>query len=309
MPDGVTPPDPVANKPQLEVPDASPDQATLDSKVDEILKEDGLNVPKPKEDTKSADDKSDSSDNQDASGDSDSDDSANDTQAGEDSGTGDDSDSASDEDQANADDNSTAELASNPDFSFEVQDADGKTYKITKIEDLPEDFDPKNNRQIMEIIAQANKLEGEIAKHEADSVVAEEQAVLAAAQKEIQTGWESEITELVDEKLLDKPKLAENNPKYKDDPANKKIDEVFKYIKDTNDARKKANNPNMLTSFRDAYDRMELRDIKAKQVEDGKKEGDLAKAKAGVIGTNSTTSTETPVYRAGSYRSMDDVPV
>lgn len=285
------------------------DQAALEARIDENLAEDGMNVPKPKEDTKSADDKSDSSDNQDASGDSDSDDSADDTQAGEDSGTSDDSDSASDEDQANADDNSTAELASNPDFSFEVQDAEGKTYKITKIEDLPEDFDPKNNRQIMEIIAQANKLEGDIAKHEADQAVAEEKAILSAAQKEISDGWTVEIQELVDEGLLAKPKLAENNPKYNEDPAVKKTDAVWKFIKDTNEARKKVNNPNMLTSFRDAYERMELRDIKAKQAEDGKKEGDLAKAKAGVIGTSSTTSTETPVYRAGSYRSMDDVPV
>lgn len=281
------------------------DQAALETRIDEELAKDGINVPKPKEEVK--DDKNsdnDSSDTATSSDETDNTESDSDT-----TGDSEDTDETTEPDSTETDAEPTAELASNPDFSFEVQDAGGKSYKITKIEDLPEDFEPKNNRQVMEIIAQANKLEGDIAKHEADQAVAEEKAILDTAQKEIQTGWESDIQELIDEKLLDKPKLAENSPKYKDDPAVKKIDEVFKYIKDTNDARKKANNPNMLTSFRDAYERMELRDIKAKQAEDGKKEGDLAKTKAGVIGTNSTTSVDAPVYRAGSYRSIDDIPL
>lgn len=279
------------------------DQAALESRIDENLKEDGMNVPKPKEEAKDeANGNSSDADNE-ADGTEDGD--------GDADGGGDaaDSDESEDSDNDGAEDESAAELASNPDFSFEVEDANGKTYKITKIEDLPEDFDPKNNRQVMEIIAQANKLEGEIARHEEQIAKDEEATILSNAQKEIQTGWQSEIQELVDEKLLDKPKLAENNPKYNDDPSVKKIDEVFKFIKDTNDARKKANNPNMLTSFRDAFDRMELRDLKVQKADESKKEGDLAKAKAGVIGTSSTSSVDVPAYRAGSYRSIDDIPL
>lgn len=278
------------------------DQAALESRIDENLKEDGMNVPKPKEeakDDKADDDKTDGTD-------SDGDDADDSSQTDEDDTQPQDEEVGDSEEEA---DESAAELASNPDFSFEVEDANGKTYKITKIEDLPEDFDPKNNRQVMEIIAQANKLEGEIAAHQEKQAKDEEATILSNAQKEIQAGWQSEIQELVDEKLLDKPKLAENNPKYNDDPSVKKIDEVFKFIKDTNDARKKANNPNMLTSFRDAFDRMELRDLKVQKADESKKEGDLAKAKAGVIGTSSTSSVDVPAYRAGSYRSIDDIPL
>lgn len=198
---------------------------------------------------------------------------------------------------------------SDEELFVEVEDLNGKSYKITKIEDLPADFEPKNNRQIMEIIAQTNKLETQISERVATAAQAEQQAIIDGVRDGHMKAWDGEIKTLIDEKLLDKPKLASDNPKYAEDPAVAKVDAVYKYMNEVNTQRREAGNPNLLTSFRDTFELMEYRDMKVAQAEAKKTETDLAKTKAGVIGNNSTTNKDVPVYLAGSYRSIDDIPV
>lgn len=197
---------------------------------------------------------------------------------------------------------------SDEELYIEVEDASGNKYKISKETDLPEDFTPKNNRQIIEILSDLQKLNVKIENRDAERVTAEQTAIVEARKTEISSAWDSEINQLIDEKVLSKPKLASNNPKYNEDPAVKAVDDTYKFMMDENDKRKAAGNPNLLTSFRDAFELRAYRDSKVQQAEHDKKAQDLAKAKAGLIGSGGGSSgTDGYIYRAGSARTIDEV--
>jgi len=192
---------------------------------------------------------------------------------------------------------------------LEVEDAEGTKFRITKIEDLPEDFVPKNNRQILELVRDTDKLTKEIERRDAERATAEQTAAITAREAEITTAWDAELQALIDAGDIPKPKVDENSPKYAEDPAVVKTDAVFKFMKEENDRRKEAGNPNLLTSFRDAFYLQEREAMKAEKVAADKTESDRAKAKAGNIGGNPSSNTDAPVYKAGSYNSIWDVPI
>jgi hypothetical protein len=196
---------------------------------------------------------------------------------------------------------------SDPELFIEVEDATGEKFKITKIEDLPQDFTPKNNRQIMEIIRATDKLEQDIAKRDADKTQKEQDAVVEAGRNAVMKAWDGEINELISEGLLDKPKVAASSPKYSEDPAVKQTDAVYLYMKEENDKRREAGNPNFLTSFKDAFRLQNYEQMKKDQVEAKKAETNLAKVKAGMMGGNNTAAKDEPVYVAGSKRSIWDI--
>ncbi len=197
------------------------------------------------------------------------------------------------------------------DYSLIVQGADttdaegnvvpGKEYKVEKIEDLPEDFIPRHNRQVMEIIRNLDKLEATKAKDEFESAtVAEQQASVAAQAKTLQS-WDAEIKAMQKAGVIGEPKLKETDPNYLTDPAMVEVAKVFAFMEKTNNARRAAGNPNFITSFEDAYDKMDRADRVAKDVAAAKAEAETAKLKASVIGGGSSGagSGEAPVYVAG----------
>lgn len=202
---------------------------------------------------------------------------------------------------------SVSQEPSDPELFIEVEDATGVKFKITKIEDLPQDFTPKNNRQILEIMRATDRLESDIAKRDADKAVKEQEAIVEAGRESVMQAWDGEIDELISEGLLDKPKVASNSPRYSEDPAVKQTDAVYKFMKEENDKRKAAGNPNFLTSFKDAFRLQDYEQMKKDQVEARKVETNLAKTKAGMMGGNNTVAKDEPVYVAGSKRSIWDV--
>lgn len=292
-PDPTPTPEPaVDDKGGLAVPDASADQETLENHIDAEL---GIDPPKKPADesTDKPDDKevtppveAEADDDEDASAEADADEDV-------------DEDTNADEAEASPSDEA---------YHLEVEDANGKKYKVSSIDDLPEDFEPKNNRQVIELLDGLNKLE--TAKKEAQA--AENQKADAALvernKNEQLTSWDTEIKDLRKEGRLDKPKIAAGEDGFMDDLAVKKVDGVFKLMAEINAKRQAAGNPNLLRSFEDALDKYEA--IEARKATDAAKktETDLAKQKAGLIGKSSAAaSNDAPVYVAGSARSIWDI--
>jgi len=186
---------------------------------------------------------------------------------------------------------------SDEELFIEVEDAEGVTHKISKIEDLPEDFSPKNNRQILQIVSQLNKLETQMEQREIARQEAADKAETVAAQQAQFSAWDNEIEELHKQKRID-PSDVE------------RVNKVFEHIATINKARGKAGNPNLITSFEDGLDKFEIVEAKNKADEEKKKENDRAKLKSSLIGgSTSTGGGSGQRYYSGRYRSMDDVPV
>lgn len=186
---------------------------------------------------------------------------------------------------------------SDEDLFIEVEDADGVTHKISKIEDLPEDFSPKNNRQILEIVTQLTKLDAQLNEREAtrarDALAAEQ----SKAQQEQFDAWDKEITELIKQKRVTSGDTETTN-------------KVLEFMTKVNTDRAKAGNPNLIYSFEDALDKYEAVQAKEAANDKQKQENDRAKAKASLIGGgNSTGAGSSSVYVSGSARSMDDIVV
>jgi hypothetical protein len=180
--------------------------------------------------------------------------------------------------------------------AIEIEDANGQTFKISSIDDLPEDFEPKYNRQIIEIVAAMTRLEEQNRLAAEDKKLAEVAAEEQRVQNEQFASWNDEIKALEAEKRFDT----------KDD---KRIDAVFSEMVKINNARAKAGNTNYITSFEDALEKLEAREAREATVSNEKKNTEKAKLKSSLIGRSSSTSKESPVYVAGSYRNMDDIPL
>lgn len=199
---------------------------------------------------------------------------------------------------------------SDEDLFIEVEDAEGVTHKISVIEDLPEDFNPKNNRQALEILSQLAKLDTERETRAVEAAEKEQTLATQIAQQEQFRAWDAEVAELTKAGRLDKVTLDPKDSKYGDDPTVKKANDVFGYMNKINADRTKAGNPNLITSFEDALDKYEANETKLAAEEAKKNGNDLAKQKSALIGGNSSSASgDHYVYRAGSARSMDDLPV
>jgi hypothetical protein len=197
----------------------------------------------------------------------------------------------------------------NTDLFIEVEDAEGNKHQITKIEDLPEDFEPKNNRQGLEILHQLSKLEVQIAdKAKADEAIAQEQERKDADAARYKS-WDNEVSELIKQGRLEKVAVPVTDPKYQDDPSVKRMDQVFAHMNKINSERQQAGNPNMLTSFEDALDKLEAAEAKAAAEDAKKRETQAAKAKSSLIGGSSSAGGSDFVYVSGAYKNIDDIPL
>lgn len=199
---------------------------------------------------------------------------------------------------------------SDEELFIEVEDAEGVTHKISVIEDLPEDFNPKNNRQALEILSKLSELDVQRKENQTAAETRAEQQAVAQAQQEQFKSWDNEVEELTKAGRLDKVTLPATDPKYLDEPTVTKVNDVFGFMNKINAERTKAGNPNTITSFEDALDKFEANQAKEAEAEAKKNGNDIAKQKAALIGGNSATAGgNNYVYRSGSAQSIDDVPI
>lgn len=192
-------------------------------------------------------------------------------------------------------------------LTLEVEDAEGKKYQISKSTDLPRDFTPKDNAQVIEILEGLADLKQRQAQMDTEAAKAEEQAKATASQQEQIASWDAEIAALQADGRIDKPKAAPNSPEFLNDPAVKRADQVFKFMEQENQ-RRVTTNTAPIRSFADALDKIELAEYRAAKVEAEKQELQTAKQKSGLIGrTSGGGGNEPPVYVAGSARDMYDL--
>jgi hypothetical protein len=232
-------------------------------------------------------------------------------------GDGDEDEPAVDEDEPAGDDEEDepepAEPAtpSDEELFIEVQDADGVTHKISKIEDLPEDFKLKNDRQALEIMRQLDKLEAKMEKRDADKADAEAADAEETAKRDTFTAWDREIDNMVKEGRIDKIKAKAGSADYDKDPTVARINDAFGEMNRINAVREKAGNPNRITSIEDALDKLEAREAKEAKEAEAANGTQTAKDKSALIGGSGSgaSSNEHKPYVAGSARSIDDIDV
>jgi hypothetical protein len=196
------------------------------------------------------------------------------------------------------------------DYALEVEDAAGTKYTINSIDDLPDDFTPKSNKQALQILDDLRELQ---TKRKAD----EEQVAVAAAEKqrndaqaEVQKGWMTEIEALQADGRIDKPKIKEGQPGFLEDPAIKRMDEVFTFMVNENKSRL-AKGIAPIRSFTDALTHLELKEARAAKVTADRASADVAKRKAGLLsgagGAGNGSGVADQPYRAGQAQDIFDV--
>lgn len=281
MPDGPVVAPPTSTTQDIDITgETSNTEAELNAKIDTEL---GL----PPQETSETDTTTEESDDTTTTGDD------TDGEASEEEST----DDAATEEEVVDEEEVTPAIPSDEELFIEVEDANGVTHKISKIEDLPEDFEPKSNRQGLEILQQLGKLEAKIEAREADKAEAQAKADLAESQQRQLASWDKEVAELAKQKRIDAKDTE-------------RIDDVFKLMNEINQARAKAGNPNRITSFEDALDKFVAKEAADKAEADAKNDNERAKVKSSLIGRSSSAGAgEPPVYVAGSYRSIDDIPL
>ena len=193
--------------------------------------------------------------------------------------------------------------------SIEVEDAEGNKFTIRNVNDIPEDFVPKNNRQVFEILDQLNDLKQQ---EKENATKAAENAARKDAEEKRQAqinAWDAEVDELITLGMLDKPKAQPGTDAFLKDPAIQKIQSVFKFMGEQNEQRTKENKQPIGTFSLALNMYQKVEDEKAKQAAI-KQENQEAKIKASLIGGNSSTgAAQASVYKAGQYRSIDEIPV
>lgn len=238
-------------------------------------------------DEKDADKESAVDDTQDEEGDDDSGDDAGDT--------GDSSDEAGVSGDDKPADSAKTEVASDePDFSFEVKDANDVTFKIApgdSVEDILKDFEPTNNGQIIAVLDQLREAKDNQAKYKAEQENKAAEAETTQRIADIQKGWEAEIKSLQADKRI--PTTAKG-------VDNERVAEVYQFMSEENDKRIAAGRPT-IASFEDAFDKLENREAREAKVRAEKDAKDTARKNGGLVGGSSApASNSVPVYKAGS---------
>lgn len=197
----------------------------------------------------------------------------------------------------------------------------GKTVRLGVDDDLPDDFKFKSDKHLFEVQQAISEMRQEKAARETELESKHtERADQEAAEKtklDNNAKIDAEIGTLIDIGVLDKPKLAANDPKFLEDPAVQKIDAVFKFMTSENAQRAKDNKP-LITSFGVALTAYSKQSPEAQQTEADqaaatakKAEDEETKRHGALVGGGSATPTSSgkKVYEAGSARNIWDVPV
>jgi hypothetical protein len=190
------------------------------------------------------------------------------------------------------------------DLWVEIEDAEGKTHKVTVTSSLPEGFAFKNDAQLAEYLEARNEMKQTLNQRQADFDKQQQESTAAKAEQEQLAAWDAEVSALVEGKLLDAPKsLPKDGKRYteaeiKADPALQKINDIYAFMSSKG-----------LRSFGTAYTLWSQEQAKNKEAEELKESNDTAKARGALVGGSSSSSGNDAgyVYSAGSASSIHDV--
>lgn len=197
-------------------------------------------------------------------------------------------------DATKAEDAPTDEEA--PTFTMTVQDANGQSYNISAGDDLSEileDFEPKNNGQILQIVKDLLTLEGKKESYDASQAEEAATAEREAAVSKILDGWDKEIDQLVADKRLDSKEAD-------------RVGEVREFMS-TENAKREADGRPLIGSFEDALDKLEAIEAREAAVQAKKDAKENARKNGALVGGASAPASGKPTaYRVGSARNMNE---
>lgn len=191
------------------------------------------------------------------------------------------------------------ETPETPSFALEVEDANGEKYTINpgdSLEQVLENFEPKSNGQIFQIIEDLGVKKQEKAVYDSDQAESQANEEKAEQIVTIQTGWDKEIESLRGTKRL---------PVSADGKTTERETSIFKYMAEENQKRTEEGRP-LLQSFEDALDKFELNEKKEAEIQAAKEEKELAKKRGGLVGGSSApASSGAPVYQPNMARNAN----
>lgn len=203
------------------------------------------------------------------------------------------------------------------DLVLTVKDAEGTEFTIKPGDDIDEvlkDFKPTGTGQVMKVLGQVQELNAKAdAKAVADTAAKADEAK-AADERATLAAWDSEIQDLQASGRIAKPTLKPTDAGFANDPAAKRVDEVFKFMAATNQARAAAaqtagRSPLFIRSFEDALDKLEIQERKAAEAKTKTDDLEVARRKSAAIGGGAGNAGGTAnVYRPGSAHSIWDIP-
>lgn len=182
-----------------------------------------------------------------------------------------------------------------------------KEFKISSIDELPDSFEPKSYKDLLNISNAFTKFELE---KESNSRQAESEKVEAEAEKakkEYNDYLNSEIDYAIKQKRLPEVKAKEGDKDFLEDEGVKAQKEVWDFILAENDRLAAANSPYRITSFLQGLDQYEAKQIIEKQKEADKKEGEIRKARGSMVGSGVATSPDSKVYKSGEHGTLQDI--
>ncbi len=199
------------------------------------------------------------------------------------------------------------------DLWVELEDANGKSFKIGVNDPVPEDLVFKNDAQLAEFAEARIEMKGtlrernaEFEKAQADAAAKDSSAKTEADQL---ASWDGEIQDLITAGLIEAPKAKPGDAEFLKDPSVQKIDAVFKFMGAQNAERGKAGKQPIM-SFGTAYT-LWANDKAKKEAEDAQtKSNQIAKERGALVGGGSSSSSgggNAGLYEQGSAGSIHDL--
>lgn len=187
-----------------------------------------------------------------------------------------------------------------PNFTIEIEDAQGNKFTVgpdDNLEDVLAEFEPKNNGQVLQLMRELDRLQGEKQNWEAQEAATTAEAEHTKLITSIQEGWNKEITELQGQKRI---------PVSADGKDNERVQQVYAFMSEENEKRVAAGKP-MIQSFEDALDKLELKELREAEKAKSKEAKEEARRKGGLVGGSSApASSGSPVYHAGTARNASE---
>lgn len=199
-----------------------------------------------------------------------------------------------DESDTDTDKPKSPEVFEEKDLFIEVEGYVGDSDEVTKIkvrsyQDVPADFRYKDSQAFAKFQQEFTQLQRDQETQSTKKAAYEEAQEAEQIQNTVLKRWDGEIKDLTKSGRLPEIKARANSSELDKDPAVVRQNEVFKFIT-TENAKRAQNGMPPITSFEDALDKIELREMRAKAEADNKKSDDVRKKKSGFIGKGTPTS-------------------
>lgn len=210
------------------------------------------------------------------------------------------------------------------DYSFEIKTTDGKTHKVSSVEDAESlastlDDNPEliSASQFMALNRKTAVMERGLAddkqKYEADKTKFDEQSALTKTRDDTIVQWNNEVNYLANSgdlpKISDEMNSADwTNPEVAKDPAVKARLEIFKWMEGENSKRLSAG-LDPIKSVIDAHNAMQLEGFKKNQQQEVSREKETRQKKGAMVGgaTSFNPSNAPAGSIVGLGGSLDDV--